>query len=307
KHFNHRNPTARRDLAASIRNLRIPDEPRGARRKQAGLAGDDAELAQLRSQMRAHPCHGCHDREEHARWAERFTRLQKENDALARKAEGRTHLLSRTFDRICALLTERGYLLPADQAGPIASAASAGEPVAEAGKQRISLAGQQLSRIWSESDLLIAECLSSGCWAGLDAAELAGVCSAVVYEARRDELGAPKLPTGKIRDALAETLRLWGALSEREAEHGLPTTREPDLGFVWASYRWARGDSLEKVLNSIAADGSALPAGDFVRWMRQLLDLTEQLSRADAIDPAIRTTAGAACAALRRGVVAQHI
>jgi len=61
------------------------------------------------------------------------------------------------------------------------------------------------------------------------------------------------------------------------------------------------------VLSSLADDSSALPAGDFVRWMRQLLDLLEQLSRADAIDPGIRSTAAAAISALRRGVIAQQL
>ena len=284
KHFNHRSPGARRDLAASLHNLHLPSEPRG--RRARSLAADDAELAELRQQLRRHPCHGCADREEHARWAERFVRLDKENQALERKSAGRTHLLSRTFDQICGLLTERGYL---------------------AGPDEVTAAGRQLSRIWSESDLLIAECLRAGAWHGLSAPELAGICSAMVYEARRDETVAPKLPAGPIRAALTETARIWGGLAETEAEAGLPMTREPDLGFVWAAYRWAKGDSLERVLSSIADHGPELPAGDFVRWMRQLLDLLEQLSRIEAIDPAVRSTAAAACGAIRRGVVAQQL
>jgi ATP-dependent RNA helicase HelY len=288
KHFNHRSPAARRDLASSIRNLHIYDEP-GGRRKGLTAAADDRELADLRAEMRAHPCHGCADREEHARWAERYQRLQRETDALRRKAESRTHSLSRIFDRVCAMLTERLYLQTLE----------AGDSITEAGRL--------LSRIWSESDLLIAECLRGGAWSGLSAAELAAVCSAMVYEARRDDPTAPKLPHGAVREALASTVRLWGEISEREAEYGLPITREPDLGFVWASYRWARGDSLDRVLNSMADSGSPLPAGDFVRWMRQLLDLLEQLSRADAIERGMRATAAAACSALRRGVIAQQL
>jgi ATP-dependent RNA helicase HelY len=284
KHFNHRSPAARRDLASSLRNLQLPSEPRG--RRARGPGADDPELADLRARLRAHPCHGCADREEHARLAEQISRLEKENRALLRKVENRTHSLSRTFDRICALLTERGYLGADDS---------------------ITEAGRQLSRIWSESDLLIAECLRAGDWSELDPSELASVCSAVVYEARREETVAPKLPAGRVRQALAETHRRWGALSEAEADRGLPLTREPDLGFVWASYRWAKGDSLDRVLNSVAANGPAMPAGDFVRWMRQLLDLLEQLSRADAIPAGIRNTAAAACAAIRRGVIAQQI
>ena len=287
KHFNHRNPSARRDLASSIRNLRIPDA--GRARKGRSAAADDQRLADLRAELRAHPCHGCNDREEHARWAERYQRLAKETTALRRKAEGRTHLLSRTFDRICALLTERNYMHPADAS------------------EKITDAGRQLSRIWSERDLLIAECLRSGLWSGLRPEELAATCSAMVYEARREDAGAPRVPNGPVRDALTGTLRLWGELTEQEAGFELPTTPEPDLGFVWASYRWARGDSLDKVLTALSEDGSSLPAGDFVRWMRQLLDLLEQLSRADAIEPAVRTTAAAAIGQLRRGVIAQQL
>jgi ATP-dependent RNA helicase HelY len=289
KHFNHRSPAARKDIASSIRNLRIADDHRGRRRSRNGSA-DDAELTTLRAALRSHPCHGCADREEHARWAERASRLRRENDALRQRAEGRTNSLSRTFDQVCALLTERGYMNPASETG-----------------ESITTAGRQLSRIWSESDLLIAECLRSGAWNGLNAAELAGVCSAMVYEARRDEPTAPKIPSGEIRNALRDTHRLWGEISEAEAEHNLPLSREPDLGFVWGSYRWARGDSLDRVLSSMSDDGSGLPAGDFVRWMRQLLDLLEQLSRADAIEASIRATAAAAIAALRRGVIAQQL
>jgi ATP-dependent RNA helicase HelY len=296
RHFNHRSPAARRDVASSIRNLRIEDPQGSRRRRERNGAADDTELAGLRAALRGHPCHGCHDREEHARWAERATRLRRENETLRHRAEGRTHSLSRTFDQVCALLTERGYMHPA---------AGAGEQPDTA--ETITTAGRQLARIWSESDLLIAECLRGGAWAGLNAAELAGVCSAMIYEARRDEPPAPKLPSGPLRDALRDTLRLWAEISELEADHNLPLTREPDLGFVWASYRWARGDSLDRVLKSMSDDGTGLPAGDFVRWMRQLLDLLEQLARADAIDPGIRATAAAACTALRRGVIAQQL
>ncbi|MDQ1721242.1 MAG: ATP-dependent helicase HelY [Pseudonocardiales bacterium] len=290
KHFNHRSPAARKDVASSIRNLRIAEPLASHRRRERNGAADDSELVGLRAALRAHPCHGCHDREEHARWAERASRLRRENDALRQRAEGRTHSLSRTFDQVCALLTERGYMRPAAEDG-----------------DRITTAGRQLSRIWSESDLLIAECLRARAWSGLNAAELAGVCSAMVFEARRDEPAAPKLPSGPLRDALRDTLRLWAEVSDREGTHNLPLSREPDLGFVWASYRWAKGDSLDRVLSSMSDDGTGLPAGDFVRWMRQLLDLLEQLARADAIEADIRATAAAACTALRRGVIAQQI
>jgi ATP-dependent RNA helicase HelY len=287
RNFNFRNATARRDLSSSLRNLQL--EHRGRFDKKPGrtrsAAADDQLLSELRTAMRSHPCHGCNEREDHARWAERYFRLERENDAISRKAEGRTNSLGRTFDLVCDLLEDRGYLED----------------------DRATDAGRQLSRIWSECDLLIAECLRSGAWSRLDAAELAAMCAAVVYESRKDEPGVPKLPQGAVREALADTVRLWGEVTEREADFGLPTTREPELGFVWATYRWARGDSLDKVLRSSALDGEPLPAGDFVRWIRQILDLLEQLARADAVEARVRTTAATAVTALRRGVIAQQL
>jgi ATP-dependent RNA helicase HelY len=273
----------RAEVADSLDRLTAGDVIRIPSGRRAGLAVIlDPGVSQLSD---ARPCHGCAEREDHARWAERYLRLRRETDGLRHKAERRTHSLARTFDQVCAMLTERGYLH--------------GDAVTNDGRR--------LSRIWSESDLLIAEALRGGSWDDLNTAELAGVCSAMVYESRRDEPMAPRLPVGAVREALADTIRLWGEISEREAEYGLPITREPDLGFVWASYRWAAGDSLDAVLSAVAEDGAPFPAGDFVRWMRQVVDLLEQLSRADAVPASIRTTATAAVTALRRGVVAQQL
>src|SRR6202012_6055176 len=52
--------------------------------------------------------------------------------------------------------------------------------------------------------------------------------------------------------------------------------REPDLGFAWAAYRWARGVKLEKVL----AEAPDLTPGDFVRSVKQLIDLLDQIANA---------------------------
>ena len=52
--------------------------------------------------------------------------------------------------------------------------------------------GRRLARIWSEADLLVAECLRAGAWKGLNAAELAAAASTVVFEARRDLASLPR-------------------------------------------------------------------------------------------------------------------
>ena len=75
--------------------------------------------------------------------------------------------------------------------------------------------GRLLARIYSESDLLVAEALRSGVWESLDAPELAAVVSSVLYESRGDAPGAPHgtdVPTGKLRRALNQTRRLWTEL-----------------------------------------------------------------------------------------------
>jgi ATP-dependent RNA helicase HelY len=287
KQLNHRSPQQRRDLAASLRALDLPEPVRRAGKAAAGAEEDD-EIGRLRRALRAHPCHECADREQHARWAERHGRLSRENDALRRRIEGRTGSLGRTFDRICALLDDRGYL-SGDETTP---------------------AGRQLGRIWSESDLLAAECLRAGVWDGLDPAELAAAVSTLVYEPRRDEAPADTMPTPALQAAYTSTVRIWAALSADEADRGLPASREPQPGFVWAAYRWARRDRLDRVLTAAAGRGTDLSAGDFIRWCKQVLDLLDQLAATPGAGGApgpVAAVARAALDAVRRGVVAQSM
>jgi ATP-dependent RNA helicase HelY len=282
RHFNHRSAQERRDLASALRRIAVPPGPS---RGKGSPQHSDEEVARLRAAVRAHPCHGCPDRDEHARWAERYRRLQRENAGLVRRVEGRTDSLGRTFDQICALLDQRGYLA-GDEATP---------------------AGRRLARIWSESDLIVAECLRDGVWDALDPAELAAVVSTLVYEARRDEPAGERMPTAAVRDAFADTLRVWGDITEDEADLGLPASREPELGFVWPVYRWARRESLGRALGGSGdAISAELSAGDFVRWCKQVLDLLDQIATAPGeTDSPVRERARSASRALRRGVVAQ--
>ncbi|MDQ1645772.1 MAG: ATP-dependent helicase HelY, partial [Cryptosporangiaceae bacterium] len=133
---------------------------------------------------------------------------------------------------------------------------------------------------------------------------LAGAVSVLVYEARRAEDPGSPVPGGGLRDALVATVRLWGELESDESERGLQLTRQPDAGFVWPAYRWARGESLEKVLSSASTADGEMPAGDFVRWCRQVLDLLDQIAGAAGADTTLRSTAREAITAMRRGVIA---
>jgi len=284
KSFNGRNPQSRRDLASALRakthDLPPPPgrrgrRPSGARGGLPGSAGD-AEIARLRAELRAHPCHSCPDREDHARWAERHHKLDRDTRTLRRRIEQRTNTIARQFDRVCDVLSSLGYL--ADD--------------------RVTDTGARLMRIYTDMDLVAAEAMRHGLWSDLSASELAAALSALVFESRRpDDAASPRLPGGRVKQVLADTVALWADLDALEKEHHLDFLREPDLGFAWAAYRWAEGAALDEVLTE-----TDLAAGDFVRWMKQLLDLTDQVADASG-DGALRGTAREASAALRRGVV----
>ncbi|MEU9235475.1 DEAD/DEAH box helicase [Streptomyces subrutilus] len=287
KTFNARSPQSRRDLASQLRSKagHITPEKRGRGR---AAAADDREIARLRAELRAHPCHGCDEREDHARWAERYHRLKRDTQQLERRIEGRTNTIARTFDRIHALLTELDYLR----------------------EDEVTVHGKRLARLYGELDLLASECLRAGIWEGLSPAELAACVSALVFEARQsDDAVAPKVPGGAAKAALGEMVRIWGRLDALEEEHRINQAegvgqREPDLGFAWAAYQWASDKSLDEVLRE-----AEMPAGDFVRWCKQVIDVLGQVA---AAAPSASGDSGSTVArnarkavdALLRGVVA---
>src|SRR4051794_4755170 len=299
KNFNHRSPHARRDLAASLRNARVENDLGARRVKYRSAASDDPVLADLRQALRNHPVHQLPDREERVRVAERWLRAVREADGLQRKMTERTGSLTRQFDATCDVLEELGYLVP--EVAPLVPAdtevfgAVDDVPV-------VTDDGRRLSRIWSEADLLVAECLRAGAWRGLGPAELAAAASALVFEARRDNPALPAVPAGKVAVAIGEMRRIRLRLQDVEADHGVPVTRDLDLGFAWAAYRWADGQSLDRVLAGAEQAGTELSGGDFVRWMRQLIDLLDQLAKV-AEEP-VAGVARAAVGRVRRGVVA---
>ena len=293
KRVEHRNPRARRDLASALRSAAARLDLPSVKAKRSGPPKErdvDPELAGLRDQLGRHSARDLPDREAKARLAERYLRIERDNEQTRQKVAAATNSLARTFDRIVVLLTERGFIDGND-----------GDPT-------VTDDGRVLARIYSESDLLVAECLRSGTWEGLEAAELAAVVSSVLYESRGDAPGAPDgthVPTGKLRRSLNQTRRLWTELRADEQRHRITGSREPEDGFVAAIYRWATTGDLTAALAASDASGVGTPlsAGDFVRWCRQVLDLLDQVRNA-APTPALRATAKRAINDIRRGVVA---
>lgn len=302
KGFSPRAASHRRELAAALRAEIAAGRVRDVQARRRGRpepVDDDEAVARLRRELRAHPCHACPDREEHARWADRWYRLEGEHRALVRRIEGRTGSIAIVFDRICDVLLRLGYL---EQGEDDAAPAADGVTASNASRTRVTDDGQWLRRLYAENDLLLAECLRRGVWAGLDVPGLAAVVSAVVYSARRDDRDrGPSVPGGpgsRLGIALDETTRIWSELEDLESALRLESIQPIDLGLVQAVHRWAAGRGLDAVLRE--AD---LAAGDFVRWCKQVVDVLDQVSKA-APDPALRDTARRAVSAVRRGVVA---
>ncbi len=294
KRVEHRQPKVRRDLASALRSAAEGlTAPSGRKRRGGADEPDvDPELLALREAMRRHPGHRLADREPMVRVAERYLRVERDNEQIQGKVNAATNSLARTFDRILGLLTERGYITSTETDGP-----------------RVTDDGRLLARIYSESDLLVAECLRGGVWKGLQAAELAAVLSAMVFESRGGDGPTPvhaiDMPTPAVRRALAETRRLSDALRADEHQHRLNPARQPDEGFVPAVYRWATTGNLAAALDAsdVAGNGAPLSAGDFVRWCRQVLDLLDQVRNA-APEAGVRRAAKRAIDDIRRGVVA---
>ncbi|MDP9867526.1 MULTISPECIES: DEAD/DEAH box helicase [Streptosporangium] len=281
KNFNARSPKERANLVASV-HAKIGDRDFGKPVRARDHAAEDDEVNSLRRAIRQHPCHGCDEREDHARWAERYYKLLRETEGLRRRVEGRSHVIARTFDKVCGVLDQLGYL--------------EGESV--------TAEGRRLAQLYTELDLLTAECLRAGLWEELDPAELAAVVSSLVFESRQaDDARQPRIPAGGVQKALGDMVRLWGELESIEGDHGLSFIREPDFGFAWAAFRWAKGHNLDAVLSE-GINGTELAAGDFVRWIKQLLDLLGQISDAAPRGSKVKQHAGKAMDALRRGVVA---
>jgi ATP-dependent RNA helicase HelY len=234
----------------------------------------ESELAELRRSLKAHSTHGCAEREDHARLAERAGRLTRENDGLTTRVENRTHVIAKTFDQICQVLDHLEYI----------------------DGEKPTVQGKILTKIYAESDLLLTESIRRGLLDDLNATELLSVASCMIFESRSQENLAPKLPSQKVTSTLTEIISLWAQLEVIENDFGVKTQREPDAGFCFISYKWASGNSLNSVLK-----GSDMSVGDFVRSTKQLVDLLNQIAGASE---KLRPVCKDAVKRIDRGVVA---
>ncbi len=263
----------RRDLGRSLARLEVT--PARVRERAEDLVAPSG-LRSLRDEVELHPCHSCPEKKRHLHYAERAARLERELKSIDRRMQRRTGTLAKRFDQVLAVLEQLDYVKD----------------------WMLTRKGETLTRVYNESDLLVVEAIERRLFEELEPAELAAVCSTLVYETRGPETAVVHdMPTAGAAEVWRQVMKLWRQVRREEDARGLDLTREPDPGFARKAFRWASGAPLEKVL---AEDDAP---GDFVRSIKQLVDLLRQLEEI-APTQALAEKVRAAIDSLNRGVIA---
>ncbi len=208
----------------------------------------------------------------------RLRRAEQEVTALEHKARRDSASIARRFDAICAVLRERGHL----------------------DGWEVTTTGEILARVYHESDLLVTDSLVAGLLDGLDPPALASLVSGFTYEHRSPSPPPePWFPSADAASRYRDLERMARELNRLERHHGVPPTPRPEAGFAPVAHSWAAGEDLSVLLEA----EEDLSAGDFVRNVKQLVDLLSQLAVV-APTPGTRHSARQAADAIHRGVVA---
>jgi ATP-dependent RNA helicase HelY len=268
--FAPRSPSFLREAARQLAAVPVPEE--GARPPGA--------VEEAAAALASHPLATYPDLEARLRAAAQLDRVERDVARLERRVAGRGDSLARQLDRVLHVLEAWGYV--------------EGWHLADAGRL--------LARLNTECDLVLAECLREGLLDGLDVPETAAVVSCFTFERRGPDGGQPlpprRWPSGTVARRARAAERVWRDLHATERDERLPETRPPDPGFTPAIHEWALGGDLATVL-----EDEEMTGGDFVRNVKQCIDLLRQVGDV-APDPATAATARAAADACLRGVVA---
>ncbi|HKA93403.1 MAG TPA: DEAD/DEAH box helicase [Acidimicrobiia bacterium] len=271
-----RNSAFRRDVGDRLRRVRV-----GGRGDGREPDPETARISKLEAQLAAHPVGTDRARDARLDAAVSAERLERDVARLERRVRGRSESLARQFDRVLRVLEAWGYV--EDWA--------------------LTEWGAVLARLYTETDLAVAESLREGLLDGLDAPTLAAVVSCFTFERRGpgadDRLPPEQWPAREVGSRWRRIERIARDLNHNEDDAGLPETRPLDPGFVPYAYEWVGGDDLADVL----ADDDVMTGGDFVRHIKQCIDLLRQIGDVAPV-PATAETARAAADDCFRGVIA---
>jgi ATP-dependent RNA helicase HelY len=272
-----RNSAFRRDVADRLRRVRLRDGHGDGRHP----VPEAAKISDLEAQVAAHPVATDRERDARVEAAASADRLERDVARLERRVRGRSESLARQFDRVLRVLEAWGYV------------------------EDWSLTewGAVLANLYTETDLAVAESMREGLLDGLGAPELAAIVSCFTFERRGPDGGArlppEQWPTRELATRWRGIDRIARDLNHNEDDAGLPETRAPDPGFVPYAYEWVAGGDLADLL----ADDDEMTGGDFVRHVKQCIDLLRQIGDVAPV-PATAEAARAAADACFRGVIA---
>ena len=230
-----------------------------------------------RAEVTSHPVEDDPELEDRLKAAAQAERVAREVEELRTRVRTRSQSVARDFDRVLRVLENWGYI--------------DGWTLTDAGKI--------LARTFHECDLLIVECIRQGLLDDLEPAALAGLVSVFVYEHRSPEPPPTAwFPSPTVRKRWQRIAEISYELEEIEEEAGLAVHRPPDPTFVAVAFAWAAGEGFAEVV-----EAEELSGGDFVRTMKQLIDVLRQLALVAPVR-ATRHSAEQAADQLFRGVVA---
>jgi len=268
--FAPRSPAFQRAVVEALRQVRVADD----------LDTTEERLTVLEQLVEAHPLHRAPGADAALRAAAQVDRIERDVARIERRTASRNESLARQFDKVLGVLEAWGYI---EGWG-------------------LSPAGQLLARLNTEGDLVLAESLREGLLDAVDMPELAALVSCFTYQRRGPEGNEPMPPRrwpGRLVAArVREMEKIWRDLNLAERDERLPETRRLDPGFTSAIHAWAAGEELADVL-----EDEEMTGGDFVRNVKQTIDLLRQVGEV-APDPATAATARAAADACLRGVIA---
>ncbi len=240
----------------------------------------DGDVAELQAAVAGHALHNAPGSDVTLRAAWQADRIARDIARLERRVSSRSDSLARQFDRVLGVLTTWGYV----------------------DDWTLTEAGRLLTRLNSEGELVIAEALREGRLDDIDPATTAAVVSCFTFQRRGPESNEPMPPRRWPNQEVARRSRaldaVWRDLHLAERDARLPETRRPDPGFTAAIYAWAKGEDLADVL-----EDEEMTGGDFVRNVKQTIDLLRQIADVAPV-PRTAATARAAADACLRGVIA---
>lgn len=207
--------------------------------------------------------------------ARSLRRLRREIEQLSERSANRAGSVSKRFEDVADLLGELGYL----------------------DGWSLTDRGELLAGVFHESDLLVAEVIMSGVLDRLSTGDLVACVSSLVFEPRGGDSGHVRWPNDTVRNRVKRIEKISSRLQEAERARGLQMHRNPHAGLALDALNWANGKPLSEVLDP------ELTPGDFVRSMRQMIDLLRQIEKV-APSPELRASAVDAVDRINRGVVA---